>query len=270
MVVTATPNFETVWAALQELTASQRETDRIIKENQKEIGRQMEETDRRMKETDRRMKETDRRMQETDRRMQETDRIVQENALQMKETDRRLKETERLVKETDRLVKETALQMKETDRRMKRTDTQLGGLHNSFGELAEHLVAPGVVERFNEQGFHFDAIAERGLKFFDKKGNIRAEIDILLENSTCIIVVEVKSSPKVDKKDNDIEHHKKRLSILREHRPRDKRKILGAIAGAVFKKGVKEAIIAAGFYVLEQSGDTMEIYIPEGFKPSEW
>ena len=196
--------------------------------------------------------ETDRQMKETDRRMQETDRIVQENALQMKETDRRLKETERLVKETSK---------------------QMGGLNNSFGELAEHLVAPGVVERFNELGFHFDAVAERGLKFFDKKGNIKAEIDILLENSACIIVVEVKSSPKIgdnDKDKDDIEHHKKRLSILRDHRPEDRRKILGAIAGAVFKKGVKEAIIAAGFYVLQQSGDTMEICIPEGFKPSEW
>ena len=167
----------------------------------------------------------------------------------MKETDRRIKETERLVKETSK---------------------QMGDLNNRFGELAEHLVAPGVVERFNELGFHFDAIAERGLKFFDKEGNIRAEIDILLENSSCIIVVEVKSSPKIGNKKNDIEHHKKRLTILREHRPGEKRKILGAIAGAVFKKGVKEAILAAGFYVLEQTGDTMEICIPEGFKPSEW
>ena len=115
-------------------------------------------------------------------------------------------------------------------------------------------------------GFHFDTIADRGLKLCDGKRNIKAEIDILLENSTCIIAVEVKSSPK----DSDIEHHKKRLAILREHKPEDKRKILGAIAGAVFKKGIKEAILAAGFYVLEQSGDTMEIYIPEGFTPKEW
>jgi hypothetical protein len=47
----ATP--ETVWAMLQELTQSQKETDR-----------QMKETDRQMKETDRQMKETDRQMKE--------------------------------------------------------------------------------------------------------------------------------------------------------------------------------------------------------------
>ena len=42
-----TPSFETVWAALQELTASQKETDRIVKEvsaSQKESARQMKES----------------------------------------------------------------------------------------------------------------------------------------------------------------------------------------------------------------------------------
>jgi len=33
------PNFETVWAALQEVAANQKETDRIIKESQKETDR---------------------------------------------------------------------------------------------------------------------------------------------------------------------------------------------------------------------------------------
>ena len=63
-----TPNFETVWAALQE-------------------------TSRQMQETDRRMQETDRQMQETDRRMQETDRKIEKTARQIEETDRILKES---------------------------------------------------------------------------------------------------------------------------------------------------------------------------------
>ena len=166
--------------------------------------------------------------------------------------------------------KEANQRLKKTEQLIEDLGRQMGGLHNSFGELAEHLVAPGVVSRFNELGFHFDTIADRGLKLCDKNGNIKAEIDILLENSACIIAVEVKSSPRIEGKDCDIEHHKKRLTILREHRQGDKRKILGAIAGAVFNKGVKEAILAAGLYVLEQSGDTMEIIVPEGFKPAEW
>jgi len=31
-----------------------------------------------------------------------------------------------------------------------------------------------------------------------------------------------------------------------------------------------EAILEAGFYPLEQSGDTMKIDLPQGFVPREW
>ena len=48
------------------------------------------------------------------------------------------------------------------------------------------------------------------------------------------------------------------------------RKIHGAIAGAVFTKGVKKLTLEAGMYVLEQSGDTMKMDVPKGFVPREW
>jgi len=44
------PNFETVWAALQEVAERQKETERIIKESLKETAQQMKETDRRLDE----------------------------------------------------------------------------------------------------------------------------------------------------------------------------------------------------------------------------
>ena len=67
------------------------------------------------------------------------------------ETDRQMKEVREQMKETDR-------QMKETDRRMKETDKMVGDLGNRFGELAEHLVAPNIKEKFNELGFTFERI----------------------------------------------------------------------------------------------------------------
>ena len=82
------------------------------------------------------------------------------------------------------------------------------------------------------------------------------------------MAVEVKVDPAIQ----DIEHHIRCIEILREHRNKlnDKRKILGAIAGAMFGQTEKEAVIAAGFYVIEQSGDTMKLDIPEDFVPREW
>jgi hypothetical protein len=181
-----------------------------------------------------------------------------------KETDRQIKETERIVKE---LQKETALQMKETDRK-------IGDLGNRFGELAEHLVAPGIEERFRELGYHFEITSYSkygpygGSKVFDEKGRVIAEIDIMLDDDDCMVAVEVKTKP-VKK---DIEDHIRRLEKLREAKNRsgDKRKIRGAMAGAVFPAEAKRAAIKAGFYVLVQSSDTMKIDIPQNFVPREW
>jgi hypothetical protein len=158
-------------------------------------------------------------------------------------------------------------QMKKTERMVRRNSKQMGELHSRFGQLAQHLVAPGIAKRFNELGYHFDAIASRGLRILGEDGKIKTEIDILLENDKYLIAVEVKTKPLVQ----DIEHHKRRLEILREHRDKhhDCRKILGAIAGAIFGPLEKKAVLEAGMYVLEQSGDTMRIEVPSG-DPHEW
>ena len=178
------------------------------------------------------------------------------------------KETDRILKETDQIVKETAERQKETEQQMKETDRRMGFLYNRFGELAEHLVAPGIEEKFNALGYEFSAAAFNGCEIRDQKGNVTAQIDILLENGNCIMAVEVKSKPKMQ----DIEHHIKRLEILRQYRNKnnDHRKIYGAIAGAVFGKAEKQECIETGFYAIEQTGDTMQIDVPDGFAPKEW
>ena len=194
-------------------------------------------------------------LMENRKHLEETDRLIKETAAQMKENDRQLTKQ---MRENDRRL---TRQMRETDRRM-------GYLGNRFGELAEHLVAPGIKERFNEQGYHFEIVATRGCKVWDSNGEVRAEIDILLENAEIIIAVEVKSKPVV----KDVEHHIRRLEILRDARDKlhDKRKIMGAIAGAIFGTEEKDATRQAGLYVIEQSGDTMKINMPHDFVPGEW
>ena len=44
----------------------------------------------------------------------------------------------------------------------------------------------------------------------------------------------------------------------------------GAVAGAIFGTIEKKAAIEAGFYVLEQSGDTMKMDIPDDFVPRDF
>ncbi|MCL2764424.1 MAG: hypothetical protein FWD40_04000 [Treponema sp.] len=165
-----------------------------------------------------------------------------------------LMEVRELQKETDRIVKENA--------------RQIGDLHNRFGELAEHLVAPNISMRFNEMGYHFGCYSSGGHKIYNDNGELLAEIDIFLENKETIMGVEVKTKPAV----KDVEKHVKRLMILRQARDRinDKRIVQGAIAGAIFGNDAKKATADAGLFVIEQTGDTMKITVPDGFVPGQW
>ncbi|MDR1053627.1 MAG: hypothetical protein LBL39_05580, partial [Planctomycetaceae bacterium] len=79
-------------------------------------------------------------------------------------------------------------------------------------------------------------------------------------------IVEIKAKPKME----DIEKHIKRIHIYcREYKKRtkDKRKVIGAIAGAIFPSKEKAATLEAGLFVITQNGDTVKIDIPENFKP---
>jgi len=198
---------------------------------------------------------------ETARQMKETDRMMKETAREMKETDKRMKETDKRMKETDK-------QMKETDKQMRETDKRMGYLNNRFGELAEHLVAPGIVEKFQKMGFGVTRWSNN-VKIFDPSGSVcQAEIDILLENGEVVVAVEVKAKPNIQ----DVKDHIKRMEKLRlrADRVKEKYKYVGAIAGAVMTENVRRFILSSGFYVIEQTGDTMKISVPEGFVPREW
>ena len=182
------------------------------------------------------------------------------------EDRKQMEEFRKRQEERDRVFSE---RMEETRKQMKRTDKRVGDLMNRFGEIAECLVLPGIRKRFNELGYHFENTTGN-VKIFGSDGNIRTELDASLENSEIVIVVEVKTTPRV----KDIDHHIKRIEIFREYRnklrPDEHKSILGAIAGAVFGKEEKAAVIEAGMYVIEQSGDTMKIDVPADFIPRKW
>jgi hypothetical protein len=192
--------------------------------------------------------------------LQETDRIV-------KETAQRQKETDRLLKETDQIVKENARRQKETDRQMKETDRRLGEMGNRFGELSEHLLTSNITEKFRALNFAFTK-AGPNLKFTDLQGRILAEVDVWLENGEFALAVEVKSFLRLEY----VKDHVKRMRILRGYADerQDRRKLLGAVAGAVVKAPARDYAFKQGFYVIEPSGDTVKISAPEGFTPRIW
>jgi hypothetical protein len=201
--------------------------------------------------------------QESDRRMQEMS----------EETDRKIKEVAQQMRETDRKMQDIFQQMREdnekTHRQMTATDVRFGALDTRFGELAEHLVGPSIMEKFNALGFHFTDISPKRRKIITGKDKqIIAEFDILMENGDSSVCVEIKSKPS----ERDVKDHVRRLEIFRRHKDTlgDKRKIYGALAGAIMPDSVKNVILKEGLYAITQAGDTVKIDVPEGFTPKAW
>jgi len=299
--------FEKVWATIErnaqeaekryaewEAKWQKEAEERKKEEAEREAKRQKEAEERKKEEAEReakRLKEAEERKKEEaereakrlkeaeERKKEEAEREAEREAKRLKEAEerkkeeaereaKRLKEAEERKKEAEERQKEAEKRWKKTERIVEAVSRQMGGLHNSFGEMAEFMVAPGVVDLFNDIGFHITEDVTPNKRILDEKKRLKAEIDLYMGNGDYIIAVEVKTS--LGK--NDIEHHRKRLEILREHinKTGDRRKILGGMAVAVLDGDGRKAILDAGFYLLEPSGDMMKLDLPEGFAPREF
>jgi hypothetical protein len=84
-----------------------------------------------------------------DRMNAETDKRIQENAQQLKESKAVY---DRMIAEMKESNKESKA---EHDRIIGELGKQMGSLHRSFGELADHLVAPNLVTKFREFNYTF-------------------------------------------------------------------------------------------------------------------
>ena len=189
---------------------------------------------------------------------QETDRKMREMSL---EADRRMEET-------DRQMEKTSRQIEETNRQMKETDKKIGALGKRFGELAEHLVSPNIKSKFNELGFYFNRISLDSEYTDPVTRQPLAEIDILLENGDVVIAVEVKSKPDSEDVNEHVERMEKLCQLSRQKG--DARRYQGAMAGAIMSDTLRAYILKNGLYAIEQSGDTVQISVPEGNAVREW
>jgi hypothetical protein len=205
-------------------------------------------------------------MQSIREAQQETYKVIQDF---VKDTKQAIREVAEQHEKTEKSIENLSAQQEKTEKEIKKLSKQMGALGNRFGELAEHMVFPAVVKRFNELGYHFNFEFAGNCKVRDQNNQIIAEIDAYLENGTTIAVVEVKTKPDL----NDIDKHLQRIEKLKQNRKEKNESpkiLIGAIAGAIFPKEVKEATLQTGFYVFVQSGDTMKLEIPEGFEPREF
>ena len=157
-------------------------------------------------------------------------------------------------------------QQKETAQVIKEIGKRLGDFTNSFGDVVEHMIAPGLQEKFLEFGLDFQEVSKKH-KIHDKKNDIRFEIDVFLQNGDIAMLVEIKTDLTI----SDINKHIIRLEKMRKYADlrSDKRRFLGAVAGIVVKPEEREYALNNGFYLIEPSGENFNITPPVG-KPKEW
>ena len=170
--------------------------------------------------------------------------------------------------EVDREIQESRESRKELDRIVKETQRQLGKLGNRFGEMVEYMVIPNLIDKFQELNFQFTKAFSHA-KIRDKDKRFLAEADITLENGDAVMLVEVKTKPTAE----DVIDHVARIEKFRAYgdERNDTRRYMGAIAGVVMDTSVTQFAFKHGFYVIEPSGETFSISIPEApYSPKEW
>ena len=189
--------------------------------------------------------------QETDRRTQETDRRMQENDRRTQETDRRMQENDRRMQETDR-------QMQETDLRLRKRDELFNG---QWGKLMESLVEGDLVKLLQQRGIAVGHTMTNAKKDY---GERRWEFDILAVNGEEVVVVEVKTTLKVD----DVDYFVERLQDFPELMPEfADRLIYGALAYLKTDGSVTVHAGRQGLYVIRATGSSASITNAEGFAP---
>ncbi|MDR1787786.1 MAG: hypothetical protein LBR16_04975, partial [Treponema sp.] len=180
-------------------------------------------------------------------------------------------------------------QFEKLERLQERNEKLVGGLSNSVGELIETLVAGRLWEKFKDTPYSHLGRAYRRVQIFDGNREV-GEIDILLSDSDLCMAVEVKREPIL----RDIDHHLKRMELIRKYPPAETigKKLVGAVAGGFVPAEVRDYAHAQGFFVLtfepcgvlrrtrksnpnlfgrSLNGESVSLAEPpEGFKAREW
>jgi len=188
-----------------------------------------------------------------------------------RETDQMFRDTGQRFRETDEKFRETDEKFRDTDRKLDelkaivaRTSRNVDDLTGKWGKFVEGMVAPACKTLFADRNIPVHKVLQRVQAEYEGRG---MEIDILVVNAGYVVLVEVKSTLKVD----DVRDHLERLGQFREFFPEyaDKQ-VLGAVAGIVIEEQADRFAYREGLFVIGQAGDTVRILNDPQFQPKTW
>ena len=167
--------------------------------------------------------------------------------------------------EIDRMWKEA------TERIMKKTNKRISDLGSRVGEIIVKMVKGDIVGKFQALGYTDIEDCYERVEFGSRRLGTNGEIDLLLENGDVAILIEVKTTLETA----DVRKHIGQMEKYRRHIDAkgrgDKRRFIGAVAGAIIEGDAETFAHENGIYVIVQSGKAVEIVPPpKGFKAKEW
>ena len=175
-------------------------------------------------------------------------------------------ELARSTKELRTSTAELRASQQETDRQMKETDhkiKELSGLFTSqWGKLVEALMRPGTVKLFQDRGVLVNQMTERRTGR-DREGR-ELEVDMTLVNGGTIVVVEVKTTCKVE----DVTWHLDKLGRFKEaFGEYADWAVQGALAAMRFEEESDRYAYRNGLWVLKCEDGITGIANGESFRP---
>jgi len=211
--------------------------------------------------------------QESERQRQETERILRESLERSQaDFDRRMAESKA---EADRVAAESRA---EADRRAVEAEARLtraeaiaaqanqavNSLSSRWGRFVENLVAPAVLRLFQNRGI---AVQEVYQRVRSARGDRNLEIDILAVDDDVAVIVEVKSrltQESIRRCLQTLEQFKTAFPHYANYQ------IYGAVAAIEIDGEVDIYAYNQGLFVIQQSGDTVEISNTADFIPRTW
>lgn len=168
---------------------------------------------------------------------------------------------EKMFEETDRKFKETDKQFKNTDKKLRQLEDLFTG---QWGKLVESLVEGNLIKLLKERKIDVQTTAQR---VKGKYKNQIFEIDILAKNGRDIVLVEVKTTLKVNHVNEFIEE----LRIFKKVFPECKNKnVYGAVAFLRSDEESDKFAYKNGLFVIKASAESARILNDKKFQPHKW
>ena len=162
------------------------------------------------------------------------------------------------------------IQIEKTQAAVEATNIAVGALTRKVGDIVEKLLGEGnLVAQFRDLGIKVKTHSRN--KVFGDKGTAESgEIDLFMEDGDVAILVEAKTTLKMD----DVRDHIERMEKYRRFVDADGnngKRFIGAVAGTVIEDNVINFAHENGLYVIIQSARAVEIIAqPEGFVAKKW